>query len=219
MNKKIDNAICFAGGTGGHFVLHVCSHILQNTDIIINRNGSCHQRCHIKNTLFVADQYALDLHGLTQEKVYLQSLSHYDFILGHMRDLNTLSKLCNRVIYIDFNKADIYKFTKNLYNKTNTIDITEQTYNILKGTDWPEYGHPLPQYIIEEIKELNIKHYKDWLWLMPEKPKNLFKIDFSNLLDFGWIDSLFDFFEVVPTNQKLQYIKQKQLDYKNAQPK
>jgi hypothetical protein len=223
---KLENtAICFAGGTGGHFVLQVFSNISYNTEIIINKDGSCHDRQHISNCVFVSDYYPLDdsLYSTNKEIEFLNSaaLGPCDILVGHMRNLLLLQKKCRYVIYIEFNSNNKELLYQNVYHKTQTSGITQQAYDILKGDNWPKYSahlfNQLPDYILKDIQELSYNHYKSWKWVMPETTEKLFKINYSDLSNVSWAINLAEFLNITLDKEKLVYLEQKFNEYKNAQ--
>jgi len=211
----VETAICFAGGSSGHLILHICSNILHNTEIKINSDGSCHERTHITDCIFVADEYELDSNSYKAEENFLNKLPNCKFLLGHMRNINILASMAKHVIYIDFTDDDIKALHNNIKHKSANISF--KTYQMLRGADWPDYTNKLPLHIINEIDELNAKHYTEWNWLLPENANNVFKVNFKDICNENWIEDLFGFLSVEPTIEKINYIRRKLKEYRDAQ--
>jgi len=211
----VETAICFAGGSSGHLVLHICSNILYDTEIKINSNGSCHNTRKIPDYIFVADEYALDNNSYKAEQIFLNNLPGCKFLLGHMRNINLLASMAKHVIYIDFTDNDIEALHNNIKHKSANISF--KAYEMLRGADWPEYTDKLPLHIVNEINELNAKHYTEWKWVLPESANNVFKVDFKDVCYENWIEDLFGFLSVEPTIEKINYIRRKLKEYRDAQ--
>jgi hypothetical protein len=88
---------------------------------------------------------------------------------------------------------------------------------MLRGADWPEYTDKLPLHIVNEINELNAKHYTEWNWLLPASASNVLKINFKDMGNETWIEDLFGFLNVKPTIEKINYLQRKLKEYKDAQ--
>lgn len=211
----VETAICFAGGSSGHFVLHICSNILYNTEIEINSDGSCHAKTNIPDCIFVANEYALDSDSHKAEENFLNNIPNCKFLLGHMRNINLVASMSKRVIYIDFTNDDIKVLHDNIKHKA--AHISPKAYEILRGADWPEYTDKLPLHIVNEINELNDKHYTEWNWLLPASASNVLKINFKDISNETWIEDLFGFLNVKPTIEKINYLQRKLKEYKDAQ--
>ena len=211
----IETAICFAGGASGHLVLHICSNILYDTEILIDSNGSCHKRTHITDCIFVANEYALDSNSYKAEENFLNNLPKCKFLFGHMRNIDVLASMARHVIYIDFTDHDIKALHNNVKHKFPGID--PRAYKMLRGPDWPEYTDKLPLHIVNEINELNLKHYTEWNWALPENASNVFKVNFKDICNENWIGNLFEFFGVEPTIEKINYLQKKLKEYRDAQ--
>lgn len=209
----IKTAIAFIGGSRGHLVYNIVNNILYNTEIYILSNGSSH--VHHNDTLFVANKYELDKHSYKQEQEYLESIGEgYKTILGHIRNLKILSLICDKVIYIDFDKNDIEELHNNIMKKTV---LDRDTYEMLRGKDWPEYSDKLPSNILDEIYELNAKHFKEWKYILPDDKSNIFKIEYKDILKGNWLSNLFTFLEVKETNSKIEYLHERLDSYTQKQ--
>lgn len=216
MRLKTNNVvIAFAGGTGGHFVLQVCSHILYNTDILIEPDGSCHNKAHVSDCVFVADMYPIDTSSfsLSAEDEYISSLDDHAFVIGHMRNIKALSTKA-KVVYIDHKTTSPSQIYKILVKKTNGISY--DAYQLLKGTDWPEYSSNLPDWVLTDIDEIILEHYDNWNWILPDQTDNVFCIPHNELLSGAWAESLCEFLEIDYAS-KAEYITQKTSAYRTHQ--
>jgi len=217
-DPMINTAISFVGGSRGHLVYNIFNNILYDTEIHILPNGSSHVRN--KDTLFVANKYELDDNSYEQEQEYLEYFVEpligegYKTILGHIRNLKTLSLICDKVIYIDFDKNDIEELHNNIIKKTV---LDRDTYEMLRGADWPEYSDQLPSSILDEIYELNKKHFKEWKYILPDDKSNILKIEYKDILKGKWLSNLFTFLEVKETKSKMEYLHKRLDSYMQKQ--
>lgn len=206
-NKKI--AVCFAGGTGGHFVFQIINSILFDSEIRIRSNGSCHMIHHLPDSLFVTDQYPIDKseNSFLQEQQYLQTITQ-NRVLGHIRQLNYLPHKC---IYIDFTKDDVEKIIKKLKNKTTKATLSKHTYDLIKGEDWPEYGQELPDWVTQDIVDLTYNCINDWTWNLSA---DCFKIDFEKITDPCWLDDVAEWLQM---SYNKEYVITKMKEYETLQ--
>jgi len=209
-------AICFAAGTMGHFVLHVVCNILYDTEIIIEPCGSCHYKLHLPKNIFVADCFDLSdtTESWQQENDYINSLNTDTILVGHMRNVELLVKRGFLPIYITFDVSSSEHLYKETIRKTST-NFSREAYDIVSGPDWPLYGEPLPEWVLEEIKEKWISVYKDWRWILPVT--GALELKYEELLNTDWPLKLFKFFHITPTHTKIDYITTKIKQYTKLQ--
>lgn len=122
-----------------------------------------------------------------QEYNTITDIGDVDIITAHFRNLKLLEQLGKKIIYVSFKKSHFEIIKERLERKVNNKNISKDTYEILKGADWPsweEYKNG------EQVDELNsnfvgiskFQDLEDWYYIMPTETDNLFEIKFDDIL-------------------------------------
>lgn len=209
-------AICFAPGSGGNFVYSILSHIQDNTEINFNEDGSAHQSANggakLSSHLYVDGRFfQIDTsqESAQQEIDLIVDNNNSRFLVGHFRNLAKLVEEGYVPVYVSFTDDDIREISKRLCRKRTLI---EENYNRMRGADWPLWGEPIPDWIIEEIASLNNQMYYDWYFIKHEKA---FAIDFAELTSYTWVEDIC--FKYNLSVKDSTYIKNKMKEYESLQ--
>lgn len=178
----------FSWGTGGHFIANVCSLLLfGKTFSNVNHDGSMHG---IGTNVFIQHPKSLEgrsldrsIESYRQELEVIESLKDFEIAIGHLRYVNELVAVNKKVIYITFEVDDKEKIYSNLHRKTDIFSVTEQHYNAIKGSDWPDYAEHIAGNVSNEF--LFDRQDKDWLtdWFyeLPNDSSNICEITFKDI--------------------------------------
>ena len=86
--------ICFAGGTGGHFIGSICWNLLFKKKFSVLSDGSMHSfRSKYQKSNFLSGRL-LDLsdRSFQQESDVINTIGNVDIVLGHFRNLKLLEE-------------------------------------------------------------------------------------------------------------------------------
>lgn len=203
--------VCFAGGAGGHLVGVVIDFLLTGNRHVISSNGSYHNLKCLK--LLSGRLLDSSLSSNVQELVDIDRIPDFDLCLSHFRNLSALVQKNKKVIYIDFNESDIPVLTQRLAGKISNL-MSESTYNILKGSDWPEYSGQLnSENFIDQ--DLRYKFFNEWFWVIPVNKRNVHRIDFSELKGYDWVPELAKFLGV--QDYDVDYLRALIIEYNSKQ--
>jgi ribose 5-phosphate isomerase RpiB len=204
--------ICFPGGSGGHLIANICANILYSTPISILKNGSVHSfRCSK-----YLDNIKLDCstESFLQELADIQRLPDFDLAIAHYRNIMSLREKNKKIIYISIDESDIGNISNRLQLKMSDL-INQETYNTLKGSDWPEYGSKVDSNVPDDLNELRLRFFKNWYYIVPVNKTNILEIPFKNLTHQHTIDSIAKFLNISTFNK--QYITDKLHEYQESQ--
>ena len=195
MNNLI---ICFPAGGGGHLVGAMCSFLLYGNKFQVKDNGSVHDFQCVRYLDGVTLDYTAE--SVVQEYADISRLPDFDIALAHFRNLAQLQSLGKKIVYIDFNEDDAEIISSRLVVKMSTL-LNQKTYDLLKGTDWPEYNE-LSDGTLDDLKELRTDFIKNWFYSIPVRKNNIFKISFSELESGTWVNELSKFLGVVDYDER-----------------
>jgi hypothetical protein len=195
--------ICFAAGTGGHFIASICYTLLYNQTIPLSDDGSMHEIIPA-----IGDKYLsgiiLDttLSSYIQELHAIENMPEFDITTGHFRNLVALQKLGKRIIYIEFTADDRTEIKRRLHQKKTNAQLEKITYDLLAGESWPSWDEYQSGAVVPEL-EPNIiglsgkDDLLDWYYITPVNQKNLCKITFTEILTgYELVDKLVTFLDV-----------------------
>jgi hypothetical protein len=202
--------ICFIGGSGGHFVAAIVEFLLYGHHQVPRDTGSYHN-------LAVSKQYPgcpLPIvntpESFTAEYEEIQNLPDYPIILGHFRNLALLQSQGKKVIYItysDHHRKEINRRVRKKVNLTRIQDITQEQYNILKGSSWPSFdefkdGAPVDELDDEFVMLKDKDPCLDWMFMIPAIGPNICCIDFEEILTgYSLVERLTEFLDVKEFNK------------------
>lgn len=195
--------ICFAGGTGGHFIAGICYTLLYNEPIQVSTDGSMHSLMRKFGSTYLSGKL-LDttLASYIQELHAIDNMPEFDIITGHFRNLVALQKQNKRIIYIEFTADDRQEIKRRLHKKTSNVNIDKITYEILAGESWPSWDEYKSGAIVSELdpKICGIRGNDDlidWYFVTPVNQHNLCKISFSEIVSgYELVDKLATFLNV-----------------------
>ena len=202
--------ITHPGGSGGHFIAQLCSHLLYNTNINISEQGDCHD---ITSRIFRFGIADTDLD-------YIENL---DISLIHVQDLKTLEVLKGKTIYITLDSLeDIDECNKRLDRKVKkTKDYFSQSgYDLVRGIDWPSFEDVTDRdlnRLTKELSQMNLSHLNSWKYKQPTKTDKFLRIRFSELTNPKQIDRLSAFLEKAPTSREYLLNKLEEYEQRNRQ--
>jgi len=205
MNSNSSIIICFIGGSGGHFIAAIVEFLLYGKHQLPQDTGSYHK-------LSVAKQYPgcpLPMtntpESFAAEYEEIKKLPDYPIIIGHYRNLALLQSLGKKVIYITFgdhHRKEIRRRVRQKVNLPKIKDITQEQYNMLKGSSWPSFDEFKSGAKVEELDEefvllKNKDECLDWIFVVPPIDPNICRIDFDEILSgYSFIDRLAKFLDV-----------------------
>lgn len=179
--------VCFPGGAGGHFIANLCSLLLFGRIFSnVKPDGSMHGG----GINFIQHPKSLEgrsldrsIESYKQELEVIESLKDFEIAIGHFRYLNKLVAINKKVIYISFENDDKRKINYNVRKKTNIFSISEQHYNAIKGSDWPNYSEYLLGNISDEFIDFrqNKDLLEDWFYEFPQNFENVCEIKFKEI--------------------------------------
>lgn len=185
--------VCFPGGAGGHFVASVVNYLIHGKEFSIDQNGSMHS----STVMRYLDGYLLDdsMESIVQELVDIGRLPNFDLAVSHFRNIPALLKQNKKVVYIDIDANDIPEVARRLRMKMSQL-INVDTYNILKGTEWPDYESYTHDTVPEDVNNFRIQFLKNWFYVVPVNKDNVFKINFNEMCSEKWVIELAKFLDI-----------------------
>ena len=184
--------VCFPGGAAGHLVGAIISFITTGKKFAIEDNGSVHG---FQCTRYL-DGRLLDLSvdSMIQEHVDISRLPDFDLAIAHFRNIAQLQSLGKTIIYVDIDSDDVEVVSNRLQTKMSSL-MTREVYDILKGTDWPDYDG-IADTALLDLKQIRIDFLQKWFYTIPVNQQNIFRLPFKEITDIKWVDRLTTFLNI-----------------------
>lgn len=213
-NKKIkmqNLVICFAGGSGGHFIANLCHLLLYQTSYKILDNGSVHSLNSNISSYLSGRLLDNSINSFIQEYNVINTMGDVNLALGHFRNLNLLQQQGKKVIYIEFQSHHKEEIYRRLHKKVSNQELTKETYDMLAGADWPTWQEYQNGAEVTELDPLGVgirghDDLDDWYFILPVDQTNLCKITFDEILQgHEIVDKLVDFLNITNVNTEQIY--------------
>ena len=203
--------LCFAGGTGGHFIANLCHTLLYQTSYKTLDNGSVHSLNSKISSYLSGRLLDNSIDSFIQEYHVINGMGEVDLALGHFRNLSLLQQQGKKVIYIEFQSHHKEEIYRRLHKKVNNQKmLTKETYDMLAGADWPTWQEYQNGAEVSELDPSGVglkqnDDLGDWYFILPAIQANICKISFDEIL-FGYtlVNKLSDFLNI--TNVDLEQI-------------
>jgi hypothetical protein len=200
--------LCFAGGTGGHFIANLCHTLLYQTSYKILDDGSVHSLNSKISSYLSGRLLDNSIDSLIQEYNVINSMGEVDLALGHFRNLSLLQQQGKKVIYIEFQSYHKEEIYRRLHKKVSNKEVlTKETYDMLAGADWPSWEEYQTGAEVSELDPLGVglKQKDDlgeWYFILPVNQTNICKITFDEILrGYELVDKLADFLKITDVDK------------------